>query len=210
MTAKPKPQAKGPDEGGSWAIFGGVFDPVHRGHFALIDDLFATSRFDGVLFVPSYHPPHKGERACAPYTDRTAMLRLALENHDHYLVSTIESELEAPGYTLNVVRAIKKRFPTTGFSFIIGADNIADMRTWHQPEEVLKEIHVIAGARPGFDPQQMDSFPGERIEYVRTRAIDISSSDVRARIARGISLEELAGMVPEKVAQYILERKLYR
>lgn len=210
MTPRLKPQAKGPDQGGAWAVFGGVFDPVHRGHFALIDDLYATGRFDGVLFVPSFHPPHKGDRARASYDDRIAMLELALEDRDHYLASRIESELQEPGYTLNVVKEIKKRYPAARFSFIIGADNIADMRNWHRPEEVLKEIHVIAGARPGFDPQQMSRFPGERIEYVRTRTIDISSSDVRNRIAQGITLQELAEMVPDKVARYILERNLYR
>lgn len=201
---------KGPEEGGSWAIFGGVFDPVHRGHLALIDDLSASGRFDGVLFVPSFHPPHKGNRARASYDDRVAMLQLALKARNHYLVSRIESELNSPGYTLNVVRGLKKRFPAAKFSFIIGADNIADMKNWHRPEEVLHEVHVIAGARPGFDPQQMSRFPADSIEYVRTREVDISSSDVRDSIARGVSPAELAEMVPEPVAQYILERKLYR
>lgn len=203
---------KGPEEGGSWAIFGGVFDPVHRGHLALIDDIFAIGRFDGVLFIPSFHPPHKPDRARAraSYNDRIAMLQLALKNRNDYLVSRIESELQGPGYTLNVVRELKKRFPTARFSFIIGADNIEDMKNWHRPEDVLREIRVIAGARPGFDPQKMSSFPGDSIEYVRTREVDVSSSDVRDSLARGVSAAKLAELVPEPVAEYILERKLYQ
>ncbi len=201
---------KGPEEGGRWAILGGVFDPVHSGHLTLAEDFLRTGRFDGILFVPSYNPPHKRFEAQASYEDRVNMLRLALEDHSQFVISLAESEMDAPGYTLNVVRWLKKRFPEAAFSFIMGADNIRDMKNWHQPEKIFEELPVLAGARPGYERPHSDEFPGDRIEFIPTSKVDVSATMIRERISEGMGPKELAQFLPEKVADYIVKRKLYR
>jgi nicotinate-nucleotide adenylyltransferase len=203
-------KAARPEKGGLWAVFGGVFDPVHNGHLALANSIFTAKGFDGILFVPSYNPPHKAGHPAASFEDRVSMLNLATADSDRYLVDTIESEIEGPGYTLNMVRAVKKRYPGADFRFIIGADNINDIGNWYRPDDVFREIKIIAGARPGFRLKDPGKYPKDRMEFVDTELADVSSSLIRERIASGISTEELAVLVPAPVARYIMEKRVYQ
>jgi nicotinate-nucleotide adenylyltransferase len=186
-----------------------VFDPIHYGHLRLAEDIQKTGGIDGVLFVPSWRPPHKVDGDATSFENRLAMVRLAVAGRGSFVVSDIEAELNGPGYTLNVIRALKNRYRQATFSFVMGADNVDDMKKWYHPEEILDEIEVIAGSRPGFEPH-VDRFPADRVRLVATSMIDLSSSQIRKRVAAGIDLEDLAQMVPAAVAGYIEDKGLYR
>ncbi len=199
-----------PEPGQRWGILGGVFDPVHRGHVSLAEDISKGRRLDGVLFVPSYRPPHRLEESRAPFEDRLSMLRLALADHPRFITSTIEQESDEPGYTYNTVRALKQRHPGVAFSFLIGADNAESFRTWYKWEKILEEVVLLVGYRPGADVQAVKSFPSGRMELVETGEYDLSSTRIRECVLQGVSARDLKVMVPDDVAEYILKNELYR
>ena len=198
-----------PEAGENWAIFGGVFDPVHRGHLTLAHDILTERKLDGILFVPSFIPPHKANNVRTPFPDRTAMLRLALESNPRFALDEIEAELNSPGYTLNVVSAIREKYPGVCFYFIVGADHLQTFNQWYKSEQLAREIRFLIGARPGFSIADLTGIPVDA-EVVKTRLVDISASQMRKLVAAGISEKELVDLVPESVATYIRERGLYR
>lgn len=201
---------RSPNNGGQWGILGGTFNPVHRGHVALAADIALAKSLDGVLMVPSYLPPRKTNPDIAPFDERVAMLRMACERHPELVVCTIEAESEEPGYTLHTVRALKKRYPHTTFRFIIGADLLAEFPTWYEAREIIQEVAVLVGSRPKAEVVIPDGFDRKRFEIVKTSLMDISSSEIRAHVKKGIGLADLSRLVPDRVADHILEQGLYR
>lgn len=199
-----------PEPGQTWGILGGTFDPVHLGHLSLATDMQKAQKLDGVLLVPAFDPPHRAEQPHASFEDRVAMLTLATEDVSGLIISRIEESLGRPGYTLETVRALGKQHDRIDFRFIVGADNLNLLRTWHRWETVLDEIRLLVGCRPGADLEPIADLPRARIDLVETSMIDLSSTEIRDRVNQGIDPEELSRMVPPKVATYILERNLYR
>lgn len=198
-----------PEAGEKWGIFGGAFDPVHNGHLTIAREILSGAALNGVLFVPSFIPPRKVRGCVASFEDRLEMLRLATAETGQFCVSDIESLSDEPGYTLHTVRAVKKRFPATEFSFIIGADLLNEIETWYETLEIIKEVPIIAGSRPGSALEIPFGFPAGAITLVPTTPVDLASHEIRGRVASGFTLERLAKMTPPGVAKYIMEKGLY-
>ena len=195
---------------GKWGILGGTFDPIQLGHLTLATEIQAAGKLSGVLFVPAFKPTHKMGRAVAGWEDRLAMVRMAVAERQTFAVSSIEAEMNMPGYSLNTVRALKQRHPKAHFYFIVGADLIYELDTWYKPTELLREIRILAGTRPlSGSGDDIKRYQSERIEYIETSPVDISSTLVRRRIKEGISPGELCDLVGRQVAEYIVSRKLY-
>lgn len=199
-----------PEPGQKWAILGGTFDPVHLGHLALATDILNAEQLDGVLLIPAYDPPHKGEQPRATFQDRLAMLQLVCESEPHFAISSIEEELERPSYTLMTIRALRRKYDGVDFRFIIGADNLVLLKTWHRWEELLDEVRLLVGCRPGADMDAIKDYPEARIDIVETSLVDISSTDTRRAVSRGVTDDELKQLVPRPVADYIFTEGLYR
>ncbi len=200
----------GPDAGTRWGIFGGLFDPVHWGHIDLADEMMHRADLNGVLFVPSYNPPHRLGEARAPFERRLDMLRLTLADRPSCLVSDVEATLDQPGYTIVLITELQRRYAGVEWLFIMGADNIATFRNWYQWEEILRNVKVLAGARPGETGSGIDDFPADRMQLVPTVTRDISSTEVRRLLKAGATIDRLAALIPEPAARYILEHGLYR
>lgn len=199
-----------PDAGEKWGILGGAFDPVHNGHLTLADEIQHGAGLDGVLFVPSFVPPRKVQGCVASFEDRLEMLELAVTGNKQFCVTDIESEQNDPGYTLHTVRALKKRFPGVDLCFIIGADLLTELETWFEVIEIIKEVQIIAGTRPGAALMAPAGFPEGSIKLVPTSPLDLASHQIRAQVASGITIDKLSQMVPPAVAQFIMEKGLYR
>jgi len=197
-----------PDHGGLWGVLGGSFDPVHKGHLNLAESICNKKRLDGVLFIPAYKHPLKKKACTAPYIDRIKMLELALAGHDQLRLCEIEKEQNLPGYTIDTLHALKKRFPQPQFHFIIGSDLVKQLARWHRAKELLDETNFLAGSRPGSKMKKANKIMN--LEFVEIEELDISASDIRAQIKAGATIEQIAQLVPPGVAKYIFERGLYR
>lgn len=188
------------------AIFGGTFDPIHIGHLIVASEVKERFRLDRVIFVPTALPPHKRYRLFAASEDRLRMVKLAVKSNPHFLVSEVEQKKEF-SYTADTLEYFKKIYPGAKLHLIIGADNITEIKDWHEPERIFKLAKVIAVRRPDYDLSPGQDRYSSRLIFFRGPQIGISSTEIRKRIRSGKPFQYL---VPEKVAKYIVERGLYR
>ena len=193
-------------------LLGGTFNPVHEGHLSIAREALRLFALDAVWFIPCAVPPHKPAHDLAANEDRLAMLRLALAGEPRFAALSIEFDRPGKSYTVDTVRALQALHPGDGFVFIIGADTLPELHTWHQPLELLSLVRIVTLARPGFVPdavalQLPPPWPARLLADLRTGdPLDVSSRDVRAKIAAGQPLS----LVPEPVQRYIQEHNLYR
>jgi nicotinate-nucleotide adenylyltransferase len=190
-------------------ILGGTFDPVHNGHLAIAAAAFSHLRLDLVLFIPAGEPWRKAHRAITPAEHRLAMLELAIAGDDAFGISDIELRRDGPTYTADTLEALAAERLDDEFYFIVGADALADLPNWRQPERIVQ--HAVLAVAPRADQDvaaALDAVPG-----ISTRAtrfdmppMAISSTEIRARVAAG---QPIAGMVPPAVESYIAEHLLY-
>lgn len=199
-----------PQKGSRWGILGGRFDPVHFGHLTLASEAKRLQNLDGVLLVLSRSHPIKQTQAGASFDDRVAMLRLAVAPYDFMEISTIEMDRDLSGYTLDTVKALKSEYPGCEFFFIVGADNLTQLEQWYQPEAIVAEVTLIAGARPGYDLPKLDWLAPERIIRMESALVDVSSSQVRDLLVSAPNDPALADLIPAEVIEYIKQRSLYR
>ena len=185
-------------------IFGGTFDPVHRGHLAVARAALRRLKLDRLVFVPAGVSPHKQHRRPrASFTHRFAMLKLATAGEPRFSVSRLEAR--GVHYSIDTVRRMKRSLKKGDrLFFVIGADAFLDIATWRKAEELLQECEFVVAARPGSSLKKAGA-AGVRL----LRGIDnpISATQARATARRGRSLAKL---VPSSVAQYIKRSNLYR
>ena len=193
-------------------LLGGTFNPAHEGRLSIAREALSLFALDAVWFIPCAVPPHKPAHNLASNEDRLAMLRLALAGEPRFDALPIEFDRPGKSYTVDTVRALQALHPGDGFVFIIGADTLPELHTWHQPLELLSLVRIVTLARPGFVPdadalQLPPPWPARLLADLRTGdPLDVSSRDVRAKIATGQTLS----LVPEPVQRYIQEHNLYR
>ncbi len=195
-------------------VMGGTFDPIHLAHLILAEQARVFLGLDRVLFVPAGAPWRKAERRIAPVADRVAMVRAALAGDPYFEVSLIESERRGPSYTVDTLSVLQRQLgPQAELYFILGQDALADLPNWREPARIVQLARLAVAARPGCprpDPAALErAVPGirERIDVVPMPQVDISSTDIRRRVAQGLSIRFL---VPAAVEAYIAAHGLYR
>lgn len=188
-------------------IVGGTFDPIHNGHLLLARFVSEKMNLNRVLFIPAAAPPHKDHRDdIAPSACRWTMVELALEDIDDFTASRTELDRPGPSYTVDTLRQLRRDYPDAEIFLIIGSDNTHDLSSWHDPEGILGLCTIVAGTRTiDTNGLSTDSI-GARVRAIDTPVIDISSTQIRQRVRAGLSVHS---MVPDKVAHYIHERRLY-
>ena len=180
-------------------ILGGSFDPIHHGHLILARAAKEELGLDRVLFVPANKSPHKTETKPATAEDRIGMVRLATAGEEGFEASDIELRRPAPSYTVDTLRELKQSHPRDEFVLLIGADNVAKFDTWREPEEIKRLARIAVLDRTG--SAAAHDWP------VVQRLVDISSTDIRSRVAAGRSIRYLT---PGAVCDYIHSHRLYR
>lgn len=191
----------------SIGMFGGTFDPVHVGHLILAERAREELGLDLLLFVPAFIPPHKiTGRKIASAESRADMLRLAIAGNPGFRVENREIERQGISYTVETIRTLREAYPDARFTLLIGADNARDFRTWHQPEAIAQLADVAVWARPGISLSD-ELLPGIPLQQISSPLFEISSTDIRERLAAGRSIRYL---VPDPVLQYIDRHGLYR
>ncbi len=177
------------------ALFGGSFNPPHVAHQMVCLYVLETQAVDALWMVPTY--AHPFAKVLATFDDRVAMCKLAAAPlGDRVTVLDIERDLDGDASrTLDTVKALQERFPGTQFRLVVGSDVLADTAKWYRWDEVSRLAPPIVVGRAGHDPGDGPALP------------EISSTDVRARIARG---EDAVPLVSRAVMDYIAGRGLYR
>lgn len=217
-TARPTPATRSPRSAPRVGVMGGTFDPIHLGHLVLAEQARTFLNLDQVLFVPAGQPWRKAGRQIASVAHRVAMVAAALEGDPYFTLSTVESELPRPSYTADTL-ALLRRAPEPGpdaeLFFILGLDALLDLPNWHDPGRIVAQARLAVATREGWTPGVAErealerAVPGiaQRIAPVPMPRLDISSTDIRARVAAGRSIRFL---VPAAVDSYIQAQGLYR
>jgi len=194
-------------------IMGGTFDPIHVGHLVTAEAVRNEYGLDKVLFIPAANPPHKQNQKVTPAIHRYIMTAMATYSNPYFHVSSIELDRPGPSYTIDTIYELIDKFgPQTEIYFITGADAIQEIPTWDRIEELLGLCQFIAATRPGCVPSvdNIKEYFGElgssRIHRLNTPELEISSTDIRARIKNACSIKYI---VPESVENYIIKEGLY-
>jgi nicotinate-nucleotide adenylyltransferase len=195
-------------------ILGGTFDPPHLGHLWLATLAADAAGLDCVLFMPAAQPPHKRGERLSRATDRLVMTRLAIEGDHSFELCPIEMERPGVSYTIDSVEELQSVYgDAVELRLIMAADSLAAIDTWREPDRLLERIRWIVGPRPGSTAPDRASLEArfgtaaERIELLEGPALDLSSTEIRARVAAGRPIRYL---VPRGVEELIVERGLYR
>lgn len=206
-------------------IFGGTFDPVHRGH---IRPVVAAARAAGlakVIYIPAGVPPHRPPPV-ASAADRLAMVKIALAGEAaagdvELAVDAIECKRRAPSYTFDTVQALQRRAPQTRYALLLGLDALLKLETWHRWDELQLGVHIVAIARPGWRAPEsppawwrraqvtsaaaLRTAAAGKILIIETAPVSVSATKVRETIRAG----RAAGGVPPGVLDYIRRHHLY-
>jgi nicotinate-nucleotide adenylyltransferase len=182
------------------ALFGGTFDPVHHGHLILAREALEKLALDRVVFVPAAQSPFKPTQISTPPELRLAMVKVGIAGEQAFEIDESEIQRGGTSYTIDTVEAAHSRWPDATLWWLIGEDHLAQLPKWHRYGDLLKLTKFAVFARNGNDGAG-HGFP--RL----TRQVDISATEIRARVARGDSIRYL---VPEAVRALIDKHQLYR
>jgi len=185
-------------------LFGGSFDPVHCGHLLVAQAACEELALSRLFFIPAAQSPFKPQEVPAPAEQRLRLLRLGLAGQTLYEIDEQELERGGLSFTIDTVRDYGRRFPQAQLCYLIGADHVATLPAWREAEELARLVELVVIPRPGqpstplpppFRGRELTGFP-----------LGVSSSQIRSRIKRGLSIQ---GLVPDAVAEAMRNSKLY-
>jgi len=187
------------------ALFGGTFDPVHLGHLIVAEWAWDALDLDKVIFIPNHIHPFRKRRDITPPQQRLDMLELALQAYPNFEVSDVELERKGVSYTVDTLEYLHKIYPDSELFFLIGADNLLKFDEWKEPQRILELAKIVIYNRD--DSRIEDDTRQERMIYLNSPNIKISSTQIRERIKQGHSCKS---MLPLDVWRYIEENHIYK
>ena len=197
-------------------LFGGTFDPIHRGHTKVAMHAAEQIGTEKIVFVPARRSPHKKFFSVASGVERLEMITLAIVGMDKFEVSDCELKRAQPSYTLDTVREFQAQYRDKAkISWLVGADMVKDLPKWYKINDLIDECNLSVMLRAGFEYPDFDEFEGvfgrQRVEKLKqnvisTPLIDISSTEIRRKLACGADVGDLVEM---KVLNYIKTKELY-
>ena len=194
-------------------VLGGTFDPIHLAHLIVAEEARVRLALDHVVFIPAGEPWLKAVQPVTPPQVRLEMVRQAVACNSHFRVSSLEVERPGPSYSVDTLDTLRREEgPDAELYFILGMDAIADLPHWHAPERFLDLCTPVVFARTDHGAAGLDELehrlPGvkNRATFLEGPVIEISSTDIRRRVALGESIRYL---VPTPVERFITEHGLY-
>ena len=215
-------------------IFGGTFDPIHKGHLYIARETRRRMKLDRVVFVPSGSPPLKSEKLVQSPQDRLAMVRLAIADDPYFDLSSQEVNRSGKSYTIETVATFKQRYPDAEIFYILGIDAFLEIDSWKDGDRLLGMCHFVVVSRHGFSFQQMERLikpvridpaflaaldqgrlkkkqvplkPGKSLFLLKLPPCPISSTQVRERLR---ARQDMKNLLPDAVKSYILKNRLYQ
>jgi nicotinate-nucleotide adenylyltransferase len=194
-------------------VLGGTFDPIHRGHLMMAEEVKTRLNLAEVLFVPTAQTPLKEDSPISAVEHRVQMVRLAIADYPYFKLSDVEINRAGLSYTIDTIVELRDRYGAGDeLFFILGWDSLAQLPRWKEPSRLIQMCRLVAVPRPGYSLPDLNSLeasiPGlsRNLIVLNKPEIDISATEIRERVARGLSIRHL---VPEPVDEYIRQHKLY-
>ena len=213
-------------------LLGGTFDPVHNGHLAVAGHVLETLGLDAIWFIPAALPPHKAGHAdgrdISSFADRLAMLKIATADNNSFVISDIEAKRSAPSYSIDTINILSRQIGgQADFYFIIGADAFIEIDTWKRFQELPTLVNFVVISRPAYPPDRVgevirNNFRDYQYDpshetwksphskgvffFPQMEPVPISSTGIRKRVRNN---EDIAGLVPSLVEDYIRKKGLY-
>lgn len=194
-------------------VFGGTFDPPHVGHLILAAECSYQLNLARLLWVLTPDPPHKKDQSITSFNHRIAMIQAAIEDNPLFELSRVDVDRPGPHYAVDTLRLLAKIYPDAELVYLVGGDSLHDLPTWYQPAELVAQVSALGVMRrPGdaVDLKALDaSLPGlgAKVRVVSAPLLDISSRQIRARVASG---QPYRYYLPPAVYALIQETGLYR
>ncbi len=194
-------------------VLGGTFDPIHKGHIVVAEEVRARLDLAEVLFVPAGQPWLKADNDILAAEHRVQMVRLAIAGVSYFKLSTVEIDRDGPTYTVDTIVELQAQFGAGDeLFFILGWDNLAQLPQWREPVRLVEMCHLVAVPRPDYslpDLKPLEAvIPGlaQSLILLDKPEVDINATVIRDRVIQGLSIDHL---VPEPVAAYIRQHQLY-
>jgi nicotinate-nucleotide adenylyltransferase len=192
-------------------LLGGTFDPPHYGHLLAAQEVAWRLHIDRVLFLPARQNPLKRGEPSSSAEDRCEMVALAVADNPIFELSRLDLDRPPPSYTADLLRALQS--PEHELFFLVGADILPELPKWREPQQIVQLARLVVVNRPGApspDIERVEAvLPGvrERVDRVQIPGVDVSSREIRKRVAAGRPIRYLT---PPAVVRYIIDRRLYR
>lgn len=192
-------------------LFGGSFNPIHKGHVKLAVSIKEKLSLDKVIFIPSGEAPHKSSEEYADSSDRYEMCRLAVSDYPFFEVSDYEITKEGKSYSVYTVRHFKELYPDDELYLMVGSDMLLYFDKWYEYKEILKNVTLAAVSREGTDFEELEEYAEKLRKYgdiivVNNEVFPVSSTQLRKMIKNN---EDTSCYLDEKVVKYIILKKLY-
>lgn len=187
-------------------IYGGSFNPIHKGHTQLAASIVEQGLVDELwLLVSPLNPLKSGEVSdIAEYEHRLKMAELATEGIQGVKVSDFERHLPLPSYTVKTLAALREAYPKHEFVLVIGADNWERFPRWYRADEIIEKYQILVYRRPGCEMDE--TVLPSSVQVVETPLYDVSSTEIRASVKKGRMMRR---WLDSRVARYIKEKGLY-
>jgi nicotinate-nucleotide adenylyltransferase len=188
-------------------FLGGSFDPVHFGHLMAAQDAYEQHALDRLVFVPAAQAPLKPGEVQSTADDRLAMVRAAIAWDRRFEVSDCELRRGGVSYTIDSARHFRRLYPDDDLYWIIGGDQLPKLDQWKDIGELARLVEFIFLERPGYPVKARPEIAGLRLHRCDGHLLAISSTELRERARRGLSLDYF---MPHKAIVYLQEKRLYR
>lgn len=196
-------------------LFGGSFDPVHQGHCQVAQFAMKEICADKVCFICARQSPLKTFTPLANNEDRMAMLNLAVSQYENFVACDCELHMPEPSYSIKTIEKFRHDFPSAELFWLVGADSVNELSNWYRIKDIIDTVNIAVMYRSGypkplFSPYS-DLLGSDRVQklntnVIKTPQIDLSSTEIRSRVAQHLPVQNLVG---EKVAEYIRKKRLY-
>lgn len=194
-------------------IIGGTFDPIHNGHLIIAEYARTHLKLDKVIFIPVGIAPHKDNNKITNAKSRVEMINLSIKSNPYFYQSLIEVKRDNVTYTVDTLTSLKEEYPENEFYFIMGGDSILEIESWKDHKKLMKICNFIVLDRDHITREdinlkvsELKLLYGMDTQVIRSPLIEISSTEIRNRIKKGLSIKYL---VPESVENYIKDNELY-
>jgi len=187
-------------------VYSGSFNPIHNGHIALAEYLVDRQIVDEVWVIITPQNPLKPSNTLINDNLRLQMARLALEGRKGIVVSDVEIHLPKPSYTIDTLRFLQSQYPLYSFCLLIGQDNVTIFDKWKSYRQILQDFRVLVYPRSGATTTEQLKYPEMQL-LTDAPTVDISSTDIRNRVKSGLPI---TGLLPDAVAEFITEHRLYK